>query len=123
MADETTKKKKHFFKDMKTELKKVTWLTPKQLVNNTTAVIVMVIIVAAIVFVLDFVFENANHYGVEGLKAVVQKEVTNTVDTTDNNVDSAGSEELLTTDESEEPSAVVTSSGSEEASTVDASEE
>ena len=83
MADETTKKKKHFFKDMKTELKKVTWLTPKQLVNNTTAVIVMVIIIAAIVFVLDFVFENANNYGVEGLKAVVQKEVTNTVETTE----------------------------------------
>ena len=54
MADNSNKNKKHFFKDMKTELKKVTWLTPKQLLNNTVAVVVMVIIVTAIVFVLDF---------------------------------------------------------------------
>ena len=114
MADETTKKKKHFFKDMKTELKKVTWLTPKQLVNNTTAVIVMVIIVAAIVFVLDFAFENINHYGVEGIKAIVQKEVTNTVETTGEEDATAIEGEQVTDGESEEPSAVVTSSESSE---------
>ena len=34
MADNSNKNKKHFFKDMKTELKKVTWLTPKQLLNK-----------------------------------------------------------------------------------------
>lgn len=88
MADDTNKKKKHFFKDMKTELKKVTWLTPKQLLNNTTAVIVMVVIVAAIVFVLDFTFENINSNGVEKLKAIVQSNETNTIDNTiDNTVD------------------------------------
>ena len=85
MADDKNKNKKHFFKDMKTELKKVTWLTPKQLLNNTTAVIVMVVIVAAIVFVLDFTFENLNSQGVERLKAVVQ---TNTVDNTVDNTTS-----------------------------------
>lgn len=80
MADDSNKK--HFFKDMKTELKKVTWLTPKQLLNNTTAVIVMVVIVAAIVFVLDFAFENLNNHGVERLKSIVQ---TNTIENTTTN--------------------------------------
>ena len=78
MADDSNKTKKHFFKDMRTELKKVNWLTPKQLLNNTTAVIVMVVIVAAIVFVLDLAFDKVNEYGVEGLKAVVQKNATST---------------------------------------------
>ena len=88
MADDKNKNKKHFFKDMKTELKKVTWLTPKQLLNNTTAVIVMVVIVAAIVFVLDFTFENLNSQGVERLKAVVQTNQTNTADNTVDNTTS-----------------------------------
>ena len=86
MAEETNKNKKHFFKDMKTELKKVNWLTPKQLLNNTTAVIVMVVIVAAIVFVLDLTFDKVNEYGVEGLKAVVQKD-ENTVNSEENTGD------------------------------------
>ena len=83
MAEDSNKNKKHFFKDMKTELKKVNWLTPKQLLNNTTAVIVMVVIVAAIVFVLDLTFETMYEKGVEGLKSVVQKDdntIGNTVD-------------------------------------------
>ena len=82
MADNSNKNKKHFFKDMKTELKKVTWLTPKQLLNNTVAVVVMVIIVTAIVFVLDFTFETLNSQGVERLKSIVQQDETNTIDNT-----------------------------------------
>ena len=87
MADDSNKNKKHFFKEMKAELKKVIWLTPKQLLNNTTAVIVMVIVVSAIVFVLDFTFENLNSHGVERLKAIVQQDESNTIDNTvqDNN--------------------------------------
>lgn len=82
MADDSNKNKKHFFKEMKAELKKVNWLTPKQLLNNTTAVIVMVIVVSAIVFVLDFTFENLNSNGVEKLKSIVQQDETNTIDNT-----------------------------------------
>ena len=87
MADDSNKNKKHYFKEMKAELKKVNWLTPKQLLNNTTAVIVMVIVVSAIVFVLDFTFENLNSHGVERLKAIVQQDESNTIDNTvqDNN--------------------------------------
>ena len=73
-GDKNSKSKKSFLKDFKAELKKVTWPTPKQLVNNTTAVIVIVLITALTVFVLDFVFENLNKYGVEKLKTVVRNE-------------------------------------------------
>ncbi len=74
-----SKNKKHFMKDFKAELKRVIWPTPKQLLNNTVAVITVVLITAAIVFVLDFVFESMNTYGINKLKEVV--ETTNTVDT------------------------------------------
>ena len=79
-AKKENKNKKSFFKDFKAELKKVSWPTPKQLVNNTTAVIVSVLVVAAIVFVLDVAFETMNNYGVEKLKALVTSETQNTVD-------------------------------------------
>ena len=71
-ANKTKKEKKHFFKDLKAELKKVIWPTPKQLVNNTIAVITIVLITAVIVFALDFVFETANTYGVDALKSAIE---------------------------------------------------
>lgn len=88
-----SKNKKHFMKDFKAELKRVVWPTPKQLFNNTVAVITVVLITAAIVFVLDFVFESINTYGINKLKDLVDKtnsvniENTNTTDT--NQVDNS----------------------------------
>ena len=76
-----TKNKKHFMKDFKAELKRVIWPTPKQLLNNTVAVITVVLITAAIVFVLDFVFESMNTYGIDKLKEVVDTTSENTTDT------------------------------------------
>ena len=70
-------------KDFKAELKRVNWPTPKQLINNTVAVITVVLITAVIVFVLDFVFETMNTYGIDKLKEYVDNtntEVTNTTD-------------------------------------------
>lgn len=77
MKDNTNKKasnkdKRHFFKDVKAELKKVIWPTPKQLLNNTLAVIASVLIVGVIVFLLDLCFEKINTFGVEKLKTIVQ---------------------------------------------------
>lgn len=97
MKDNTRKKdsnkeKRHFLKDVKAELKKVIWPTPKQLINNTLAVIASVIIVGVIVFLLDLCFEKINTFGIEKLKAVVQssqnEEIENSVadDATENNV-------------------------------------
>lgn len=65
MADK--KKNENFFvragkgiaqyaKATKSELKKVSWPTRKQLVNNTAIVIVCVVIVGAVIFALDTVF-------------------------------------------------------------------
>ena len=67
------KVKKHFFKDFKAELKKVIWPTPKQLVNNTVAVITIVLITAAIVFVLDVIFDMGNKYGISNLQNIVNE--------------------------------------------------
>ena len=77
MKDNTNKKdskkeKRHFLKDVKAELKKVIWPTPKQLLNNTLAVIASVIIVGVIVFLLDLCFEKINTFGIEKLKTIVQ---------------------------------------------------
>ena len=72
-----SKTKRRFFKDVKAELKKVIWPTPKQLFNNTVAVIAIVIIVGVIVFLLDLCFEKANTFGVNKLKSIVQSTQTN----------------------------------------------
>ena len=45
--EKKSKDKTSFFKSFKAELKKVSWPTPKQLVNNTTAVIVKMIVTEA----------------------------------------------------------------------------
>lgn len=82
MAKETKKENKNnkenkkFFKEFKAELKRVSWPTFKQLVNNTAAVIAIVLILSVIVFVLDVIFENMNKFGVEKLKAIVTSSST-----------------------------------------------
>lgn len=80
------KEKKNFFKNLKAELKKVIWPTPKQLANNTIAVITIVLITAAIVFVLDLGFEFVNQYGIEKLReSVGTKQETNVVNSIEEN--------------------------------------
>ena len=80
MAKETAKKdnknKRHFFKDFKAELKKVIWPTPKQLMKSTMAVIFIVIVTAALVFVLDVVFETLNTKGINTLKSSIRNSVS-----------------------------------------------
>ena len=43
-----------FFRDTKSELKKVVWPTPKQTVNNTVIVIICVIVVGICIWVFDW---------------------------------------------------------------------
>ena len=71
MAKKENKQNKHFFKDFKAELKKVIWPTPKQLLNNTSAVVAIVLISAVLVFVLDIAFEFGNKEIVYNLQSVV----------------------------------------------------
>ena len=68
------KVKKHFFKDFKAELKKVSWPTPKQLMNNTIAVVVIVVVIGAIVFLLDTIFKVINENGITKLQSYVVKQ-------------------------------------------------
>ena len=46
---------KRWFREMRSELKKVVWSTPKQVVKNTTIVIVWVLIVGVFIWLFDFV--------------------------------------------------------------------
>lgn len=91
-SNKDVKNKKHFFKDFKAELKKVIWPTPKQLANKTLAVIVIVLITAAIVFVLDVVFDLLNEKGINKLKSNIRNKVVventiNNENVTDNSID------------------------------------
>jgi preprotein translocase subunit SecE len=45
-----------YFKDAKAEFKKVTWPTPKQVLNNTGVVLTAIVLTAAIIFGLDSLF-------------------------------------------------------------------
>lgn len=51
-------KVKNFWKETKSEVKKVVWPTPKQVLNNTLIVIVVVILAAVFIGVVDLVFKS-----------------------------------------------------------------
>lgn len=97
--EKEVKQKSSYFKEMKAELKKVVWPTPKELVNNTVAVIGFVLIIAIIVFVLDFCFDNLNKYGITRLQESVQSSFQttegseNTSENDNNNETSENNEE------------------------------
>ncbi len=44
-----------YFRELRSELKKVVWPTPKQVLKNTVIVLVCVIIVGAFIWMFDFV--------------------------------------------------------------------
>ncbi len=94
------KKKKHFFKDFKAELKKVIWPTPKQLASKAMAVITIVLITAAIVFVLDLIFDLLNEKGINRLKEEIRNRVVveNTVEDSTDDTDTDTSDEDSTDD-------------------------
>ena len=82
---ENAKNKKSFWKSFKAELKKVTWPTPKQLANNTSAVIVIVVLTAIIVFALNITFEAMNKHGVDKVKELISNKTTNETTTDESN--------------------------------------
>ncbi len=98
-VEKEKKEKKHFFKDFKAELKKVIWPTPKQVINNTTAVITIVLITALIVFVLDLTFETLNTHGVDKLKGIVSKDGGNVVENVVDNTTDSNTIDTNTTEE------------------------
>ena len=83
------KKKKHFWKDYRAELKKVKWATAEELFNWNGAVHAIVFIVAAIVIVLDLAFESLNRLEVNGIEKlqnsiVIEEHADNTVTSDEN---------------------------------------
>lgn len=61
MADANVAKKKkkglkNFFSEIKSELKKVTWPTKSQLLNNTLVILVFIAVATAILALLDVAF-------------------------------------------------------------------
>lgn len=47
-----------FFKDAKSEFKKIVWPSKKQVLNNTIVVLVVMVIVGIAVWLLDYLFIN-----------------------------------------------------------------
>ena len=48
-----------YFRELRSELKKVVWSTPKQVAKNTLIVIVCVLVVGAFIWLFDLVSEGA----------------------------------------------------------------
>ncbi len=97
------KQKNSYFKEMKTELKKVVWPTPKELVNSTISVIAFIVIITAIVFVLDLGFDTLNKYGItrlqESIKSSVKQDEVTENETDTNTETEAGAENIVEANE------------------------
>jgi preprotein translocase subunit SecE len=46
-----------FFKEVKSEMKKVVWPTKKQIINNTLIVFAAVAVIGVFIWVLDLIFQ------------------------------------------------------------------
>jgi len=63
MAEATAQKKKsgnrivRFFKEVKSEMKKVVWPSQKQVIKNTLIVLLAVFVIGIVIWVLDIVFQ------------------------------------------------------------------
>lgn len=60
MAEATVKKQNRvikFFREVKSELKKVVWPSRKQIVNNTLIVIAAVLVIGVIIWAFDAIFQ------------------------------------------------------------------
>lgn len=64
------KSKASFFREVKSELKKVTYPTPAQTRKNTFTVIAIVLLVGVYIWALDFCFVNALSLVLEGRPAI-----------------------------------------------------
>lgn len=85
MADNKNKEKKHFFKGLKSELKKVIWPTSKQVTNNTIAVITLVVVVTVVVLALDFCLKQIDDLAINKLRTkYTNTQVLNTQNTSEN---------------------------------------
>ena len=57
-----------YFRELRSELKKVVWPTPKQVLKNTLIVIVCVLVVG----VMLWLFDTVANFGIRGLDSLVK---------------------------------------------------
>ena len=50
---------RRYFRELRSELKKVVWPTPKQVLKNTLIVLACVLVVGAFIWIFDFVANSA----------------------------------------------------------------
>lgn len=70
-----------YFKEVKSELKKVVWPTFKQIKNNTIIVLVSIVIVGAFIWILDFGFSKSLGTVVEKYGTQSQSQSNTPIDT------------------------------------------
>ena len=63
-------KVRKYFRELRSELKKVSWPTPKQVVKNTLIVVACVLVVGAFIWLFDFIAE----YGYTSLLKAFNKQ-------------------------------------------------
>ena len=61
MADEKKKDRGKWFREMKSELKKVIWPTPKKTIKDTGTVLLFSLLVGAVIWIFDYVAVSAVH--------------------------------------------------------------
>jgi len=57
---------RRYFRELRSELKKVTWPTPQQVLKNTLIVLACVLVVGACIWMFDYVAQ----FGVDGLRSI-----------------------------------------------------
>ena len=57
-----------YFRELKSELKKVVWPTPKQVLKNALVVLACVVVVGVFIWVFDFVAQ----FGINGLISAIK---------------------------------------------------
>ncbi len=50
---------KKYFKDFKSEVKKITWSSKEEVLKNTVIVLAAILLVGVVIWVLDFLFGGA----------------------------------------------------------------
>ena len=58
MAENKTNKAMKFFRETKAELKKVSWPSKSQLINNTVVILVFIVIATLVLSLLDVGFQK-----------------------------------------------------------------
>ena len=61
MAEEKKKDRTKWFREMKSELKKVVWPTGKKTMKNTGTVLLFSLLVGAVIWIFDYVAVSAVH--------------------------------------------------------------